>query len=43
MGCIYLEEYDRVNRVELWQLLRMYNLGGKLLNGMKSVYVESLA
>ena len=25
------------------QVLRMYDVGGKLLNGMKSVYVNSLA
>ena len=37
------EAYDRVNREELWQLLRMYDVGGKLLNGIKSVYVNSLA
>ena len=35
--------YDRVNREALWQVLRMYNVVGKLLNGIKSVYVSSLA
>ena len=31
--------YDRVNREALWQVLRMYDVGGKLLNGIKSIYV----
>ena len=35
--------YDRVNREALWQVLRMYDVGGKLLNGIKSMYVNSLA
>ena len=40
MGVIDLEEaYDRVHREALWQILRMYDVGGKLLNGIKSVYV----
>ena len=34
--------YDRVNRKALWQLLRMYDVGGKLLDGIKSIYVNSL-
>ena len=34
--------YDRVNREVLWQLLRMYDVDGKLLNGIKSMYVNSL-
>ena len=33
--------YDRVNREALWQVLRMYNVGGELLNGIKSIYVNS--
>ena len=33
--------YDRVNREVLWKVLRMY--GGKLLNGINSIYVNSLA
>ena len=32
-----LEVYDRVNRKALWQVLRMYDVGGKLLNGIKSM------
>ena len=35
--------YVRVNREELWQMLRMYDVGGKLLSGIKSMYVDSLA
>ena len=34
--------YDRVNREALWQVLRMY-MGGKLLNGIKNMYVNNLA
>ena len=34
--------YDRVNREVLCQLLRMY-VGGKLLNGIKSMYVDGSA
>ena len=34
--------YDRVNNEALWQVLRMYDVGGKLLNGIKSMYVNSL-
>ena len=30
--------YDRVNREALWQVLRMYDVGGKLLNGIKSMH-----
>ena len=36
MGFTDLEKaYDRVNRDVLWQVLRMNNVGGKLLNGIK--------
>ena len=34
---------DRINREVLWQVLKMYNLGGKLLNDNKSMYVNCLA
>ena len=34
--------YYMVNREALWQVLRMYDVGGKLLNGIKSIYVNSL-
>ena len=43
VGFIDLEKaYDRVNREVLWQVLRMCDLEGKLLSGIKSMYVESL-
>ena len=29
--------------VALWQVLRMYDVRGKLLSGVKSMYVDSLA
>ena len=29
-----------VNREALWEVLRMYDVGGKLLNGIKSMYVH---
>ena len=35
--------YGRVNRETLWEVLRMYDMGGKLLNGMKSIHVNNLA
>ena len=35
--------YDKVNRETLWQVLRMYYAGDKLLSGIKSMYVDSLA
>ena len=38
MGFVNLQKaYDRVNREALWQVLRMYDVGAKLLNGIKSV------
>ena len=44
LGFMELEKaYNRVNREALWQVLRMYDVGGKLLNGIKSIYVNSLA
>ena len=44
MGFIDLEKaYNSVNRESLWQVLKMYDLGGKLLNGIKSMHVNSLA
>ena len=44
MGFMDLEKaYDRVNREALWQVLRMYDLGSKLLNCINSMYVNSLA
>ena len=35
--------YDRINREALRQVLRMYDVGDKLLGGIKSMYVDSLA
>ena len=44
VGFMDLEEVnDRVNREALWQVLRMYNVGGKLLNGFKSMYINNIA
>ena len=44
VGFIDLENmYDRVTREVLWQVLRMYDVAGKLFNGIKSMYVDSLA
>ena len=44
MGFVYLEKtHYRVNREALWQVLRMYDVDDKLLNGIKSLYVNSLA
>ena len=43
MSFIDLEKvYDMVSREALWELLRMYHMGGKLLNVIKSMYVNSL-
>ena len=43
MGFMDLEkEYNRVNKESLWQVLRMYGVDGKLLNGITSMYVNSL-
>ena len=38
-GFIDLEKaYDRVNRVALWEVLRMYDVGGvNVLSGIKSM------
>ena len=35
--------YDIVNRAALQQVLRIYYVSGKLLGGIKSMYVDSLA
>ena len=44
MGFVDLEKaFERVNKEALWQVLRMYDVRGKLLSGMKSMYVDSLA
>ena len=33
--------YNRTIREALWQVLRKYDVVGKLLNGIKSVYINS--
>ena len=44
VGFMDLEKaYERVNREAIWQLLRIYDVGGKLLNGIKGMYISSLA
>ena len=35
--------YDIANMVALWQMLRLYDLGGKRLSGIKSMYMDSSA
>ena len=43
MGFMDLEKvYDKVNKEALWEVLRIY-VGGKLLNGIRSMYVNRLA
>ena len=44
VGFKYFEKaYGRVNWEALWQVLRMYDVVGKLLSGIKVMYVVSLA
>ena len=33
--------YDRVDRDAMWNVLRLYGIGGRLLQGVKSLYVSS--
>ena len=43
MGFMDLEKaYERVNKEAICQVLRMYDVGGKLLNDIRSIYVKSL-
>ena len=35
--------YDFIERIPLWDILRMYGIGGKLLGGVKSFYENSKA
>ena len=35
--------YDRVDREALWQVLRIYGIGGRVLRGIMSFYVEGKA
>ena len=40
VGFIDLEKaYDRVNKEALWEMLRVYDVSGKLLTGIKSMHV----
>ena len=44
--CWFLDlekDYDKINRDSLWQVLRIHDVDGKLLNGIKSMYVNSTA
>ena len=44
MGFMDLEKaYDSVNMEALWYVLKMYDVGGKVLNGIRSIYVNNLA
>ena len=45
VGYMDLEKtYNRVyNKEALWQVLRMYEVGGKLLSRVKGMYVDSSA
>ena len=39
---LYLEKvYDRVNWETIWQVLRIHDMGGKLLSEIKSMYVNT--
>ncbi|WP_435326040.1 reverse transcriptase domain-containing protein, partial [Klebsiella pneumoniae] len=35
--------YDRIDRDGMWHMLSLYGVGGKLLKGVKSFYVDSRA
>ena len=44
MDFIDLEKaHDRVDREGLWQVLRIYDVVGKHLSGIKNLYVDSSA
>ena len=41
---IYLEKaYDTIDRYGMWQMLRVYGVGRKLLKAVQSFYVDSRA
>ena len=43
VGFLGLERlYDRVNNEDLWQVLGIYDVVGKLLNGFSSMFANSL-
>ena len=35
--------YDTIDRHGMWQILRVYGVGGKLLKAVQSFYVDSRA
>ena len=35
--------YDKVNKEALWQVLRVYDVGGNLFSDIKSIYINSLS
>ena len=35
--------YDRDNMEALWEVPRMHDVGGKLFNGINSMYISNLA
>ena len=37
------EAYDIIDRHGMWQMLRVYGVGGKLLKAVQSFYVDSRA
>ena len=37
------KKYSRVDRDAMWNVLRLYGIGGRLLQGVKSLYVRSKA
>ena len=41
---MYLEKaHDTIDRHGMWQMLKVYGVGGKLLKSVKSFYVDSRA
>ena len=41
LGAMDLEKaYDTIDRHGMWQMLRVYGVGGKLLKAMSSFYVD---
>ena len=35
--------YDIIDRHGMWQMLRVYGVGGKLLKAVQSIYVDNMA
>ena len=43
-ACMDLEKaYDTIDRHGMWQMLRVYGVGGKLLKAVQSYYVDGRA